>query len=191
MIELSRHNQRLLNDLQRFQPDTYAHSIRVKRYVLELLLYLNGCQRTSYTQREIDLICEGALLHDIGKMKTENSILTKESALNPEERAHVALHAAESEKMVCAGLQREDERQIVSTICARHHDKISEEKALPLYVQVVSICDVFDALCSRRWYHGERTPQQSIQMIRDGLCGAFQPELVEALEECQRRSGRL
>lgn len=191
MIELSRHNKKLLNDLQRFQPDTYAHSIRVKRYVLELLLYLNGCQRSAYTQREIDLICEGALLHDIGKMKTENSILTKESALNPEERAHVALHATESEKMVRAGLQQEDERLIVSTICVRHHDKISEDSELPLYVQVVSICDVFDALCSKRWYHGERTPQQSIQMIRDGLCGAFQPELVEALEDCQRRSGRL
>lgn len=191
MIELSRHNKKLLNDLQRFQPDTYAHSIRVKRYVLELLIYLNDHQRTSFTQREIDLICEGALLHDIGKMKTENSILTKESALNPEERAHIAMHATESERLVSAGLQSEDERVIVSTICARHHDKISSDNPPPLYVQVVSICDVFDALCSRRWYHGERTPQQSIQMIRDGMCGAFRPELVDDLEGSQRRRGRI
>lgn len=191
MIELSRHNKKLLNDLQRFQPDTYAHCIRVKRYVLEFLLYLNEIQRTFFSQREIDLICEGALLHDVGKLRTENSILTKESALNNEERAHVALHAAEGGKLVRDGLREEDEREIVSAICSRHHEKITGEDNLPLYVQIVSICDVFDALCSKRWYHGERTPKDAIQMIRDGLCGEFKPQLVEDLENCQKRSGRL
>lgn len=191
MIELSKYNRKLLNDLQRFQPDTYAHSIRVKRYVLEFLLYLNECQRTFFSQREIDLICEGALLHDVGKMRTENSILTKETSLDPDEFEHVALHAVEGGNMVRDRLPEGDERDIVSTICARHHDKIADDSSLPLYVQIVSICDAYDALCSRRWYHGEKTPANALRMIRDGFCGEFQQQLVDDLENCQRKNGRL
>ncbi|MDY3866267.1 MAG: HD domain-containing protein [Dysosmobacter sp.] len=196
MIELSKRNKKILEDLKRFQPDTYAHSIRVKRYVLELLFYLNSIGRTAYTQREIDLICEGAMLHDVGKMKTENHILTKEGALDPEERAHMALHGREGSLMVQPGLRTEDETEIVMAICARHHDKIKscapeDSSDPPLYVQIVSICDAYDALCSKRYYHMERTPMQALEMIRDGKCGLFSAQLVQDLAEAQKRSGRL
>ena len=50
---------------------------------------------------------------------------------------------------------------------------------------MVSLADVYDALVSRRGYKDAYTPEQAMEMIRDGQCGVFNPVLVQRLTDIQ------
>ena len=47
------------------------------------------------------------------------------------------------------------------------------------------MCDVYDALISKRPYKPAYPREKAIKMIRDGECGAFNPLLVECLIETE------
>ena len=50
---------------------------------------------------------------------------------------------------------------------------------------MVGLADVFDALVTRRAYKEAYTPEEAMAMIRRGECGAFDPLLVECLQDIQ------
>ena len=58
---------------------------------------------------------------------------------------------------------------------------------IPIAAQVVSIADAYDALISPRVYKEGFSHEQAMQMIRNGECGAFNPLLIECLEDSQSR----
>lgn len=50
----------------------------------------------------------------------------------------------------------------------------------------MSLADVYDALCCKRVYKDAFPRETVLQMIRDGKCGVFNPDLLErffAIEE--------
>ena len=50
--------------------------------------------------------------------------------------------------------------------------------------QVVSICDVYDALVSERSYKPAYTHEKAVEMIKNGECGEFNPLILECFYEC-------
>ena len=79
------------------------------------------------------------------------------------------------------------EKQIVSDICRYHHKRIDGSgyegmEDIPEYVQMVSICDAFDALQSERVYRKALPVATALQMIEEGKCGHFSKKMIEYLK---------
>lgn len=181
--------QELLEELKMTNRETYDHSVHVEALVLKMLAAMKKANVLHGSAEEANYICEGALLHDIGKLRVDNDILTKDSHLTPEERENMGLHTVYGYELVkdeITGMERE----IVGNICLRHHDRVDQvgkdQEELPLYVQIVSICDVFDALHSDRVYRKGLPYDKTMEMIRNGESGYFDKNLIACLENVTR-----
>lgn len=187
MIEMSDKLRKTMEELKINSSETYYHCVRVKSLVFKMIMELNKRRVTSFTKEETESICKGALLHDIGKLKVKNVILTKETSLTPEEKEHMAEHTNAGFEMVKEELGS-NEMEIVKNICIRHHERIAinnetEDEALPMYVRIVSVCDVYDALRSYRVYRDAIGRDETMNIIKKGECGNFDGVLVQALEK--------
>lgn len=187
MIELNERLERLLQELKKAQPETYYHCTRVKKLVSEMIQVSNRKGISQYQEREINAICKGALLHDIGKLHLDNALLTNPTRLDNRERERLKQHTLYGVELVRDQLP-EHERQTVEAICRYHHERIDGsgyegERDLPLYVQMVSVCDVFDALHTDRVYRPGMASEKIFTMLDQGACGQFDPALLDLLRE--------
>ena len=187
MIRMPERLQELMDELKDANAETFYHSLHVKAHVMKILKKMKIDNKVSYTQSETEAILKGALLHDIGKLFVKNVILTKDSRLTEKERETMTAHPRLGFEAVEPSLTKE-EYDIVKNICLYHHERIDgmgyEGKSdLPMYVQIVSLCDVYDALTTDRVYRDALSPEKAINLIRDGECGNFNPEIVEYLWE--------
>ena len=60
---------------------------------------------------------------------------------------------------------------------------------LPLYVQIVSVCDVFDAIHSDRSYHKGLPASECMEIIKNGESGVFSEMVIEYLEQTVNEMG--
>ena len=77
---------------------------------------------------------------------------------------------------------------------ARHHHERWDGRGypdglkgdeIPMTVQAVGLVDAYDSLVSQRVYKPAYTHAEALAMIRRGECGAFDPLLVDCLEDIQ------
>lgn len=186
MIIMPERLQEIMDELKIVSAETYYHSIHVKSYVYKMIKLMNEDGFTDYTKSEIECICKGALLHDVGKLYVKNVILTKTSSLTDEEREKVVEHTRLGFDAVKDSLTR-DELGFVQNICLYHHERIDGsgyvgKTDLFPYVQAVAACDVFDALTTVRIYREALTREEALGMIKRGRCGAFDERIVGYLE---------
>ena len=59
--------------------------------------------------------------------------------------------------------------------------------AIPICAQVVGIVDAYDALINKRPYKRKYEPEEAIQMISKGECGAFSNQLVQCFQEAAKQ----
>jgi response regulator RpfG family c-di-GMP phosphodiesterase len=144
-----------------------------------------------------------APLHDIGKVGLPDHVLLKPTKLDEEERLLMQTHTvigaetltrvAEEHGFALAFLQ-------MSIDITRHHherfdgggypDHLSGE-AIPLSARIVAVCDVYDALRSRRVYKPPLSHASVADYIRQGAGTHFDPFLVECFETCAKDFERM
>ena len=142
-----------------------------------------------------ELIVLASALHDIGKIAIDDKILNKPGRLTPEEfnqmKKHTTIGAEMLDELGC--YRNEELVRTAYEICRWHHERwdgrgypdgLSGDR-IPISAQVVSMADVYDALVSKRVYKAAIDPDEAIQMILRGECGAFNPLLLECLVEIQ------
>ena len=190
MIKINRQLDLAIQDLKKTNAEVFFHCLRTKKLVLLMLERTNARGITNYNSDEIDTICKGALLHDIGKLQVDNFILTKESYLTPEEKEEIQKHVDYAFDIVKNQLEQ-SEFDIVTNICRFHHERIDGsgyigKTDLPDYVNIVALCDVFDALFSDRVYRDGFSAEKSMELIRSGACGKFDPRLIELMNEISK-----
>lgn len=187
MIIMTPHLQEIMENLKVTNAETFYHSVHVKYLTVKMVKKMNALGITNYTPFETDCICKGALLHDIGKLGVENFILTKETALSEKEWADIKKHPVHGYEMIEDELN-EEERDIIKNVCLHHHERIDGNgyngmTDIPVYVQIVSICDVFDALCSDRAYKEGMPCSKALDMIETGKAGCFDKQIINCLKE--------
>ena len=172
------------DELKKVSPETYFHCLHVKKLTFAMLKEVNKDQQL-FDQQQVDAICKGALLHDIGKLFVRNSLLTKRSKLTDDERQAMAAHTSNGYGALQAEVS-EVEAPIVLDICLYHHEHLDphqpEEHQLPLYVQIVSVCDAYEALRSDRIYHKGCSKEVAMQMIERGECGYYSPSIINYMK---------
>ena len=145
------------------------------------------------TEEKIRLIVTASALHDIGKISIPESILNKPGRLTPEEFDVIRTHPAIGASML-EGLTPYRKEPLLKTaieICRWHHERwdgggypdglLGEQ--IPISAQVVALADVYDALTSDRCYKKAYSHDTAITMILNGECGAFNPMLLDCLQE--------
>ena len=149
------------------------------------------------TEEKIRLIVTASALHDIGKISIPGSILNKPGRLTPEEfdviRTHPAIGASMLEGLT--PYRKEPLLKAAIEICRWHHERwdgggypdglLGEQ--IPISAQVVALADVYDALTSDRCYKKAYSHETAITMILNGECGAFNPMLLDCLQEISAR----
>lgn len=186
MIKMTKKLEELMQELKKTSAETFYHCLRTKRYVNQMLMMMNDENETAFSPEEIDSICKGAMLHDLGKLNVENFVLTKDASLTSEEKADIKKHTHYGWDIIKDEMD-DNERDTICNICLYHHERIDgngyEGKTdLPLYVQIVSVCDAFDAMHSDRIYREGCSAEKTLEIIKNGGCGAFDGKLIGFME---------
>lgn len=136
-----------------------------------------------------------AMFHDIGKMGVPDALLRKPGPLTPEEFDEIKKHTLIGEELMRGMKEMESEPLVkaAAEICRWHHERVDgrgypdglKGDEIPMTVQAVGLADVYDALVSQRVYKPAYTHAEALAMIRRGECGAFDPLLVDCLEDIQ------
>lgn len=151
--------------------------------------------RHQLTPADIEAITMASSLHDIGKISIPEEVLNKPGRLTDEEFALMKQHALAGAEMLYAlpDYGTEPFLQTAAEICRWHHERYDGRgypdglagDDIPLSAQVVALADVYDALTSQRVYKDAYPHEQAMQMILNGECGAFDPFLLECLQDIE------
>jgi HD-GYP domain-containing protein (c-di-GMP phosphodiesterase class II) len=129
-----------------------------------------------------------ALLHDVGKVRIPNAIITKRGPLTPEERAIIERHTIEGERLLLrvGGLLGEI-GHIVRSCHERYDGKGYPDglagEQVPLLARIVACCDAFNAMTSDRSYRAALPEAEAVEELRRGRGTQFDPLVVDALIE--------
>jgi CHASE2 domain-containing sensor protein len=147
------------------------------------------CERlglaTGMSALEAETLRHAAVLHDVGKIGVPDRVLLKPGKLNPEEWAIMKTHAAIGASMLSGSPS--PLVQLGEEIARTHHERwdgtgypagLSREE-IPLAGRICAICDVFDALRSRRPYKAPWTLGQALGEILTQRGKHFDPVLVD------------
>jgi len=145
----------------------------------------------------IDKIVRASAVHDIGKYMIPDNILNKplsQGRLTPEEFAIMKSHTTEGWKILNTLFKDIlDNDPAFFNYCRDitrwHHERWDgrgypdglKGDEIPIWSQIVSIADVYDALVGKRCYKNPFSHETALKMIFNGECGAFNPELLDCL----------
>ncbi|MDR0294495.1 MAG: HD domain-containing protein [Oscillospiraceae bacterium] len=137
-----------------------------------------------------------AALHDIGKQRIAASIINKPGKLDAREFEIMKTHTALGASML-KSIQGELGEKIRLTALYHHENwdgsgyfgKYADE--LPVYVPIVSICDVAVALVSERPYKSAWPPREMIAYIQGKAGTQFNPALVRIFLSLIRHDNRV
>ena len=170
--------------------ETGEHTRRIKYFTRIMLKYLmKYYPKYGITQEQVDEISRASALHDIGKIGIPDAILLKPGRLTPEEFEIMKTHTT----VGCEILEKSYKDQTSEfyrysyDICRYHHERwdgkgypdhlVGDE--IPIYTQIVAIADVYDALVSPRVYKSAYANGMAYDMIMNGECGQFAPDVLE------------
>ena len=134
----------------------------------------------------------GAILHDIGKIGTDDDVLNKPDSLNLREETLVREHPLKGTLFI-VGI--ENLSHIVPVIL-HHHERWDgtgypgrlKGEQIPLHARIVCIADAFDAMLTNRSYREGLDKQAAIIELQKEKGFQFDPFLVDVLIECLNES---
>lgn len=170
--------------------ETDEHTRRIKCFTRIILKYMmKYFPKYGLTPEQVNQIAMASALHDIGKIGIPDSILLKPARLTTEEFEIMKTHTT----IGCDILEKayrdkeSDFYRYCYDICRHHHERwdgngypdhlVGDE--IPISAQVVSIADVYDALVSPRVYKSVYANNIAYDMIMNGECGQFSPDVLE------------
>jgi len=145
-------------------------------------------------------IATAAALHDIGKMEIREDLLHKEGPLTEAERRTLQSHTLLGAQMLEEQPECRDDAfaRTAYNICRWHHERYDgggypdglQGEQIPIEAQVVGLADVYERLVSRPVDGHARTHSEVVQMICTGVCGAFNPLLLDCLQDMEAEIAR-
>lgn len=159
--------------------DSYTknHSDRVSYYSVLL------AQTLGLSEEEIEIIKNGGLFHDIGKIGIPDAILQKTTKLTDEEYDDIKNHPSIGEHILLPAKIFKD----IIPMVKHHHERFDGKgypssligKDIPLCARIVCIADSFDAMTSDRSYRPRYTLYKAIEELERCKGAQFDPELVD------------
>jgi response regulator RpfG family c-di-GMP phosphodiesterase len=185
--------------------DTGTHLLRIQHYCRVL------AEKAAVTPQfagQIDVPFVEMLeccapLHDIGKVGLPDHILLKPGKLTPDERILMQAHTTIGAETLRVVAQQHGSAmaflQMAIDITRHHHERFDGTgypdrlagNAIPLAARIVAVCDVYDALRSRRVYKPALSHAATVQLMTESSPGHFDPALVQCFLGCAAEFERL
>jgi HD-GYP domain-containing protein (c-di-GMP phosphodiesterase class II) len=165
---------------------THGHSARVAQ--LSLLIG----EQVGLSKDQLEELEVACLFHDVGKIKTPDSILLKPGRLSPAEYKVMMHHVEDGASIL--GRAPSLVKYIPST---RHHhewyngngypDGLAGDN-IPLFANIITIADAFDAMTSDRPYRKALSEEEALREIERMSGIQFRPDFVAIFIELMRKS---
>ncbi|MDE6568613.1 MAG: substrate-binding domain-containing protein [Lachnospiraceae bacterium] len=147
--------------------------------------------RDQLDERQQELMCKAAPLHDIGKIKISDTILNKPGRLSDEEFEKIKLHTVEGGKIInstLTNIEDYDYLQMMHDMALYHHEKwdgtgypcqLAGEE-IPLCARIMAVVDVFDALTSKRIYKDAFSASKAFDIMLECSGTQFDASVLSA-----------
>ncbi len=138
---------------------------------------------------ERECLVSASMMHDVGKLMVPTEIIEKPGKLTSKEFDEVKKHTEYGYELLKNSPGHT--MAIATKIALEHHErwdgtgykgKIGDE--IDFYSRIIAICDVFDALVSKRSYKEKWNSDDAYNEIISQSGKQFDPELVELFKEC-------
>jgi len=138
---------------------------------------------------DLNMLGQGAMLHDIGKVRLPPAILDKAGALTEAEMQIVRRHPIDGEAVLKLTRQLPDK---VLEIVRHHHERVDGKgypdglagDEVPLGSRIVGMVDTYDSLTSETPYHAALTPADALAVLRTEGADAYGKDLVQEFIRC-------
>lgn len=125
-----------------------------------------------------------ALLHDIGKIAIDNSILLKPGRLTDEEYGQMKKHPAIGHEIIAPVSFLKNAALMVlhhqEWFNGRGYPKGLKGEAIPAGARIISVLDAWDAMTSDRPYRKALARETALGELKKGSGSQFDPKVVEA-----------
>ena len=157
---------------------TYRHSINVG-----LLSGVIG-KVLGLKYNEIYLLGQMGLLHDLGKLKIQEQILNKPGKLTQDEYNIIKRHTIYGYELL---QEMKGTNESINRGALSHHERLDgsgypykvKGDEIPFLIQILSVADTYDAICSDRIYQQKASPYYAVQELMMGVhLGKFSPTIV-------------
>jgi putative two-component system response regulator len=163
--------------------ETGNHVIRVGEYSR-----LIG-QKLGLSDEDCDVLGTAAPLHDVGKIGISDNILLKPGRLDQQEFETMRGHANIGGHILANS--RSPILKAAYVIAISHHERWDgtgypnglKGEAIPLFGRIVALCDVFDALASKRPYKEPWKREDIHQYINEQSGSHFDPAIVACFNQ--------
>jgi len=170
--------QTLAQAIDAKDPRTKGHSDRVTRYAVKI------AKEMKLSESTIRNIEYAALIHDIGKIGIQETILTKNGKLSRTEYEVLKMHPLIGESIITPVKFLNG----VSPLILYHHERFDGKgylegvrgERVPLGARIISIADAFDAMTSYRPYRKALTKEKARRELEKESGKRFDPEVVKA-----------
>ncbi|MBE0415240.1 MAG: diguanylate cyclase [Dehalococcoidia bacterium] len=177
--------QAFVDAVEAKDPHTRGHSERVSRYAVLI------AQELGLERKEVKLIRDAGLVHDVGKMFLPEEVLTQRGALEPAQQAAMMSHPMLSYEV----LKRSGHSPELLHPVRHHHewyggggypDGLSGE-SIPLAARILAVADAFEAMTAGRYYKARMSIEQAAEEISKGKGTQFDPRVVDAFIRRMKR----
>lgn len=169
----------LLSHVYLYDSYIFHHSLNVTIYAIAL------GEKIHLSDKQLEQLGLGAILHDIGKMAIPIEVLNKKDPLTAEEFKLIQEHATIGFDI----LRKSHTIPLLAAHCAyQHHERLDgsgyprglKGDEIHLYAQIIGIADVFDAVTSHRVYRKAKLPHEGLELLYSGADTLFDKDLVQA-----------
>ncbi|HIJ95770.1 MAG TPA: HD domain-containing protein [Desulfuromonadales bacterium] len=174
--------QALVGALEMKDTYTQGHARRVTEFSLSIGAKLN------LPPEELRDLYLGAILHDIGKIGTEEEVLNKPESLNRREASLVREHPIKGTLFI-VGIE---ELSHIVPVILHHHEHWDgsgypgrlKGDQIPLHARIVAVADAYDAMISNRSYRDGLDKDAALLELVKKKGTQFEPFLVDVFIEC-------
>lgn len=160
---------------------TFNHSLNVS------VLLASFSQHLGHDLEMTQSLCLGGMLHDIGKMVVDHTVLNKPDKLTPQEFDHIKTHVVRGLLLV----RDHDLPEAAIQVLLEHHERADGAgypyghglPGISLAGRMASIVDIYDAISSDRCYHKGLPAPEAMRRIFEWKA-RFDPNLVNQFVRC-------
>lgn len=184
MLEIKDNKELLsiLADMHVHDQYIFTHSYNVTLYSLAIGMELK------LSQKQLEILGLGAILHDVGKIDVSLDVLLKPGKLTEEEYEEIKKHA-ECGFQILKGVGTIP--LLVAHCAYQHHERNNgsgyprglHEKDIHYFGKIIAVADVFDAVTSNRIYRKAMLPHEGLEILYSGSGTLYDQEIVEAFRK--------
>ncbi|WP_139990834.1 HD-GYP domain-containing protein [Paenibacillus paridis] len=194
VMDIRKQLEKMLEHIKSYNLLTFApRQFMEKDYLLHnsitcALTSYQIAQWTGFPQKDWMQLAFAGLLHDIGNVKIDKSILTKPNPLSAEEKEEMMRHTVLGYQLL-KNVPALNEGVKMSAL--QHHEKI-DGTGYPLgidatkihpYAKIVAIADIFHAMTLNKAYRKAASPYLVLEQIQSDAFGKLDPGYVRIFVE--------